>query len=158
VQKSELIFVYGSNMDPAQMRERCPESDLAWFIAKAHDRALSFPRKSAKRTDGVGSLKISEGEVVWGVVFSVSERDLGRLDSFEGVPKSCTREWLEVSTEDGSHRRVLTYIAKADNTPPQEYTPHKDYIKLCLRGAEYFRLPADYVVRLRQIKTKGSEE
>jgi hypothetical protein len=47
--ESELVFAYGSNMDPAQMRERCPESDLGWFTAEARGWRLYFPRESKKR-------------------------------------------------------------------------------------------------------------
>src|SRR5690242_6364360 len=84
--KSELVFAYGSNMDPAQMRERCPESDLSWFVAEAEGWRLCFPRKSTKRKGGVGSIAREEGASVWGVVFAISERDLSRLDEYEGVP------------------------------------------------------------------------
>jgi gamma-glutamylcyclotransferase (GGCT)/AIG2-like uncharacterized protein YtfP len=158
VQKSELVFGYGSNMDPSQMRERCPESDLAWFIAQARDRALWFPRKSIKRKGGVGSLRASEGDAVWSVVFSVSGQDLDRLDSFEGVRSgSYTRDPIEVTTQDGSRHRVWTYIAVPADNPSKDYTPHKEYIELYIRGAEYFELPATYIEKLRKIKTKNSD-
>jgi cation transport regulator ChaC len=155
--KSELVFGYGSNMDPAQMRERCPESDLAWFIAQAQNRTLWFPHNSGKRKGGVGSLKESEGDVVWGVVFSVSVRDLKRLDRFEGVSHSYTRDSLDVIAQDGSHQRVWTYFAVPDN-PPKNYTPHEDYIKLYIQGAECFGLPAAYIENLRKIKTKNTDK
>src|SRR5262245_28570937 len=100
--QSELIFAYGSNMDPAQMRERCPGSNLCWFVAEARGWALCFPRKSKKRKGGVGSLCKREGTSVWGVVFAVSLRDLARLDRFEGVPDSYTRSHLEVFDSRGN--------------------------------------------------------
>jgi cation transport regulator ChaC len=156
--KSELVFGYGSNMDPSQMRERCPQSDLAWFIAQAQDRALWFPRKSIKRKGGVGSLKASDGDVVWGVVFSVSERDLDRLDRSEGVPDSYKRDPIEVTKQDGSRHTVWTYVAVPADTPPKDYTPHRDYIKLYIQGAEYFGLPAAYTEKLRKIETKNIAE
>jgi gamma-glutamylcyclotransferase len=85
MERNVLIFAYGSNMDLEQMRERCPESDLASFIAEARDWALRFPRNSDKRKGGVGSIERKQGSSVWGVVFAVSERGLKRLDRYEGV-------------------------------------------------------------------------
>ena len=79
---SELVFAYGSNVDPAQMRERCPESDLSRFIAEARSWRLYFPRESKKRKGGVGSIVRSANDSVWGVVFSVTKRDLTRLDLY----------------------------------------------------------------------------
>ena len=54
--QSEFVFAYGSNMDPAQMRERCSGSDLSWFVARAEGWKLIFPRWSDKRLGGVGSI------------------------------------------------------------------------------------------------------
>src|SRR6516165_8294753 len=99
--KSELVFAYGSNMDPAQMRERCPESDLWWFIAEARDWKLYFPRKSNQRRGGVGSITKQVGSSVWGVVFAVSEHDLARLDRYEGSAPTLTDEiWWTYSTRE----------------------------------------------------------
>src|ERR1700720_4581675 len=84
-QNHVLIFAYGSNMDLQQMKERRPDSDLESFIAEARNWALCFPRESDKRKGGVGSIEGRQGASVWGVVFTVSERDLARLDRREGV-------------------------------------------------------------------------
>jgi len=47
-----LYFAYGSNLDFAQMRDRCP-SALFVAIAKLPDHRLAFTRKSIKRACGV---------------------------------------------------------------------------------------------------------
>jgi cation transport regulator ChaC len=154
--KSELAFGYGSNMDPAQMRDRCPESDLAWFTAKAVDWKFCFPRDSKHRKGGVGSLVSCQGRDVWGVVFAVTSRDLDRLDRFEGVKGNSPtyrREWIEVLNKDGNRHKVWTYFAIPKDNPAKHYPPHKDYIKLYIHGAEYFDLPKDYVDELRAIVT-----
>ena len=56
MERSVLIFAYGSNMDLAQMKERCPNSDLQSFIAEARSWKLCFPRYSENRNGGVGSI------------------------------------------------------------------------------------------------------
>ena len=154
---SELVFAYGSNMDPAQMRERCPESDLAWFIAEAKGWKLCFPRKSAKRKGGVGSIIQTEGASVWGVVFTVSGRDLIRLDTYEGVPSGAyTRGFLEVIDPHGKVLTAWTYFAVPHRDGP-EFVPHSDYITLYIRGAEYFQLPVAYVEQLKRIKDDATK-
>lgn len=147
----ELVFAYGSNIDPAQMRARCPESDLSWFIAEARGRALWFPRKSDKRKGGVGSLKDEEGSSVWGVVFAVSPRDLLRLDRFEGVPSgSYERKKVEVFDSNGEGHIVWAHIAAQQEKAP--FTPHRDYISLYIAGAMYYGLPAQYIAGLKRIR------
>jgi gamma-glutamylcyclotransferase (GGCT)/AIG2-like uncharacterized protein YtfP len=159
--ESELVFAYGSNMDPAQMRERCPESDLSWFLARAEGWKLCFPRKSAKRKGGVGSLERRPGRDVWGVVFSVSQRDLLRLDQFEGVTsKSYQRDRIEIADKDGNRLKVWTYFATPEDKdkPVREYISHKEYVRFYIRGAEYFGLPGTYLEELREIETKNTDD
>lgn len=153
--ESELVFAYGSNMDPTQMRERCPESDLAWFIAEAPGWRLYFPRASKKRNGGVGSIVQSANDTVWGVVFSVSKRDLTRLDSYEGIPSGAyTRNYLDVVNSTGKRFTPWTYFAVPDSRK-QEFAPSSAYITLYIRGAEYFGLPAAYIEFLRTLREKG---
>jgi gamma-glutamylcyclotransferase (GGCT)/AIG2-like uncharacterized protein YtfP len=149
--KSELVFVYGSNMDPAQMRERCPESDLSWFIAEAPGWKLCFPRQSEKRKGGVGSIVEEAKSSVWGVVFTVSERDLLRLDRYEGVgSKAYKRNRIEVLDEHGQHSSAWTYFAISEGD--KNFVPHADYIDLYVKGAKYFGLPRPYLDSLKKIR------
>ena len=148
--RKSVVFAYGSNMDPAQMRERCPESDLSWFVAEARGWRLCFPRQSTKRKGGVGSITPDEKSSVWGVVFTVTARDLDRLDGFEGTRSSrYRRERIDVLDVQGLTYRVWTYRANPDDEPPREYQPHSEYIGLYIKGAEYFHLPEDYIESLR---------
>ncbi len=85
----ELDFAYGSNMDLVQMRERCPGSLLSPVVAEARGWKLCFPRRSDGRKGGIGSITEDKSASVWGVVFSVTQQDLERLDRFEGVSSRC---------------------------------------------------------------------
>jgi gamma-glutamylcyclotransferase (GGCT)/AIG2-like uncharacterized protein YtfP len=151
--KSQLVFAYGSNMDPAQMRERCPESDLSWFIAEARDWKLCFPRKSERRKGGVASIARGEGSSVWGVVFGVSDRDLLRLDKYEGVGSAYLRESINLFDSNGHAVLAWTYFANKQDDG--EFVPHRDYIDIFIRGAEYVALPEDYIGSLRGIREKA---
>jgi len=149
--KIELIFAYGSNMDQAQMQERCPKSNLSAFVAEARGWKLCFPRESKKRMGGVGSVVRAENSSVWGVVFEVSDRDLIGLDRFEGVGiKAYRREMIELRDPNGHPMNAWTYFANAEGNG--ECVPHRDYIDLYIRGAEHFALPEDYVRTLKEIR------
>lgn len=159
--RSQLCFAYGSNMDPAQMRERCPESDLSWFVAEAREWKLCFPRCSKKRDGGVASIvpDPTGSQPVWGVVFSVTDRDLERLDRYEGVTSGkYRREPLEVLDQKGTRYKVWAYFAVVQDNPPKEYEPSQEYIELFIRGTEYFGLPNAYVDFLKSLKRKKTEK
>ena len=151
--ESEYVFAYGSNMDPAQIRERCPESDLSWFIAEAKGWELCFPRRSQKRKGGVASIRKADDSSVWGVIFGVTPRDLQRLDGFEGVALgSYRRDRIDVKNQEGIPYKVWTYFANPQGG--EKYRPHEDYMELLIKGAKYFELPGDYIGKLKSIKTK----
>jgi len=157
--KNELVFGYGSNMDLNQMHNRCPNSDLASFNAKAKGWKLCFPRTSSLRKGGVGSIVPSPCDETWGVVFSVDSQDLLRLDGFEGVNSGAyRRDFIEVFDSNDKPHKVWTYFAIPKDNPPKHYVPHKDYLDLYIQGADYFQLPKDYVQKLKTIATKKTDE
>ena len=78
-----LIFAYGSNMDPVQMRQRCPGAETIGN-GVLRDHRLCFPRLSDKRGCGVSSVEPAVGQEVWGVVYRLNATDLASLDGFEG--------------------------------------------------------------------------
>jgi len=104
-----------------------------------------------QRRLGVGSCARAEDSSVWGVVFAVSDRDLIRLDRFEGVgTQAYRREMIELRDLNGHPANAWTYFANAEGIG--ECVPHRDYIDLYIRGAEHFALPEDYVRTLREIR------
>ena len=73
-----LYFAYGSNMNPAQMRFRCPGS-------KAVARATLKGYRFAINSRGVATIVESEKSSVSGVLWKISRFDEEVLDCFEGV-------------------------------------------------------------------------
>jgi hypothetical protein len=74
-----FYFAYGSNMDWAQMKERCP---CAKFVcgAKLPSHRLAFTRMSVRRGCGVADILRDETQDVWGVVSELPENELKNLD------------------------------------------------------------------------------
>jgi len=152
-----LYFAYGSNMDWSQMRERCPSARFV-CVAKLKDHRLAFTRKSEKRGCGVSDVIPDLGHDVWGIVYEIDLRDLGRLDKCEGFVPGRPREENAYFREERHVYRdgnddaplvALVYFAIQQNNPPQ---PNAEYKRLIVDGARNWHLPEDYIRELEQIE------
>jgi len=116
-------FAYGSNLNHKQMLERCPDSKPG-FLATLHNYKLVFVGWSRQWRGGVASIKSFKGERVLGAIYEISERDLRRLDKYEGYPSNYNRLKVTVFSEDGKPIEAITYIksGQLEETPPaREY-------------------------------------
>ena len=144
-----LYFAYGSNMDPRQMRKRCPSYRFV-SIAKLADHKLAFTRRSPSRRCGVADVTPSPGNEVWGVLYHIkTKRDVAVLDKAEGFKvgrkriNGYDRRECEVWNPLSSHKptKANIYIARPHANPP---LPSAHYISLMLHGAEHWNLPPYY--------------
>ncbi|KIJ94571.1 hypothetical protein K443DRAFT_125165 [Laccaria amethystina LaAM-08-1] len=136
---TQYNFAYGSNIWHEQMKHRCPGSKFYKIgtlsgrleiyppdvMLKFSDRdctlslALRRHRKWIINSRGVANIKPSPGDVVHGMLYSVTGRDLELLDKFEG--QRYQRRQLDV-----------TVTGSATNTV--EGTPRHEYISRLHRG------------------------
>jgi gamma-glutamylcyclotransferase len=86
----KYYFAYGSNMNEEVIRERCSDPEC---LGKAYlpDYKLGFTRYSKNRESGVADILISPGEVVWGLIYQVTDHDVASLDRYEGHPNAYRR-------------------------------------------------------------------
>jgi len=78
-----LYFAYGSNMDWAQMKERCPS---VRFVGNdvLNGYRFDFTRRSNNRDcGGMDIVKEDHGQI-WGVIYQIDELEIGNLDKSEG--------------------------------------------------------------------------
>ena len=150
-----LYFAYGSNMNWAQMRERCPSARFV-CVAKLKDHHLAFTRRSNRRGCGVADAVPDQGHSVWGVVYQIEERDIYRLDQAEGFdPWQKQNAYLREERQvyiDGNEQMPLTvsiYFAEKQTNPP---LPSAEYKQLIVTGAKYWHLPQEYINALEQIE------
>jgi gamma-glutamylcyclotransferase (GGCT)/AIG2-like uncharacterized protein YtfP len=151
-----LYFTYGSNLDPTQMRLRCPQ---ARYVNKARldGYRLCFPRWSKIRASAVVGLEPAAGETVWGVLYEIGDGDLARLDEREGYDKrravaanSHNRATVAVTLPDGKVREAETYVA----TPsPDAGLPSAEYIDYLMQLAVACDLPESYRDKLKTVET-----
>lgn len=143
-----LYFAYGSNMDWDQMRDRCPSARFVG-VAKLPDHKLAFSRKSKARGCGVADAVADARSSVWGVVYQIADRDVGRLDAAEGYsPGRATNAYRReerhvlLDGEDAKPLAAAVYFATPEENPPR---PNQAYKAQVLKGANHWHLPQDYI-------------
>jgi hypothetical protein len=152
-----LYFSYGSNMDPSQIRRRCPSARFV-TVALLPDHALTFPIRSPRRRCAAAGIVPAKGKSVWGVVFRITaSRDITALDQAEGYrfPGSRKNRYRRVSCIVYADQipskpvQVYTYLARSDRYTP---LPCLDYLNQMRRGAADWGLPDFYREFLRNIR------
>lgn len=154
-----LYFAYGSNLDPDQMRERCPDSQIVG-LAVLPDHKLTFPLYSQRWGGGAAGVTHEHGGTVWGALYELSESDLASLDRYEhwigpgDHHNLYDRDLVTVELtrpDDGSvprRVRAITYFARTLNPTP----PTRRYMDTVLKGARHHQLPAEYVEWLESVE------
>ena len=133
-----LHFAYGSNMDPERMHQRCPDAAGPQVAALADFRFAISAR-------GIANILPFDGTQVYGVLWTVSERDLENLDRLEGIADGITRrQSLAVQSASGERVDAVVYMAPDVATGP----PKEGYLERILRGARIARLPEGYITEL----------
>lgn len=152
-------FAYGSNMNlpylkswltqrggrPDGIRGASPASLAGYRLA------FNFPATGGH----TANLVEAKDGVVHGVLMEIDEQTLQRLEQKDNVPRAYQRAKVTVSDTEGKTRDdVIALIAPADRC--KEGAPSKKYLEQLVKGAEDFKLPADYVATLRATETAGS--
>jgi gamma-glutamylcyclotransferase (GGCT)/AIG2-like uncharacterized protein YtfP len=125
-----MYFAYGSNLNKKQMAQRCPDSKPR-FTATLPNYKLVFLGWSREWRGGIASIRPFRGEKVLGAVYEVSDRDLRRLDNYEGYPQNYDRINVTVFTESGEPTQAVTYI-KAGRA--EENKPSPGYLAIIQQG------------------------
>lgn len=144
-------FAYGSNLDPMQMRLRCPEAEFV-SAAKLDGYRICFPRKSFVRDCAVISIEPASGAVVWGALYELDGVDIARLDDREGYDRRRERglnqhNRVTVRVETSDDRAVVaeTYIAVPMDNPG---LPSAQYVGYLVAAAAECGLPKAHLLAL----------
>ena len=140
---SVLYFAYGSNLDPEQMRRRCPSTE-AVGPARLPEHRLFFAGAS-RNWNGGGTATLEPDPTVHvpGFLYRISGDDLADLDRYEG---SYRRERLAVHVPRGDESLAWVYIRKND-TPIR--APSRRY--LAVMAHAYGRLGYDLDELMRHL-------
>ena len=143
-------FAYGSNMDEEQMKGR-GVAYLERLYATLEGYALRFNKLSLKydRT-GVANIVPDLHSNTEGVLYTLYEDDLSKLDEYEGYPKQYTREALLVTLESGQKYTAFVYVAHPEQIQ-EGLKPSAVYLRHLLVGRDL--LSADYIAELEKVET-----
>ena len=133
-----LYFAYGSNMDPIQLRERCPMAEVIG-IARLDDYQWCITGR------GVASVRPHLGGRVFGILVRLTSGDEARLDKHEGVAAGFyRREILPVHVENGASLQAMAYLSNDEGFG----SPRAGYLERVLAGARHHGLPSGAIAEI----------
>ncbi len=150
-------FAYGSNLNPQEIKKTCPSYTFL-CVAKLTCHKIAFTRRSQNRQCGVADIVYSENSEVLGVVYNIDNQgEIDELDKREGYklkdPKNSAYRRVDITVYDVKNdapMNVETYeVVKKEF---DKYKPNPDYRDLIIAGAEHWKLPKDYIEKLKNIE------
>ena len=139
-----MYAAYGSNLDPAQMKERAPRSPVI-AVGWLYGWRLSFGGEDVGWEGALATIVEDPTERVYVMLYDLDRYDLEQLDVWEGTDaRLYTRIRVRVSTADGD-RLAWTYVLVAY----EGGLPSKRYLSALTDAAERAGAPAEYVAELR---------
>jgi gamma-glutamylcyclotransferase (GGCT)/AIG2-like uncharacterized protein YtfP len=139
-----LYAAYGTNLDPDQMRERCPHSPsrgAGWLVGWR----LTFGGEDLGWEGAVATVVEDLGDQVFVMVYDVPEQDEDALDTWEGADSGLYRKIrVRVQTLSGEE---LCWLYVLDGY--EGGLPSARYLGLMADAAEKAGAPDDYVAGLR---------
>jgi hypothetical protein len=141
-----LYAAYGSNMDPAQMQQRCPSSPFlgtGWI----HGWRLTFGAEELGWEGALATLVPADDDAagVFVALYDLTDTDERSLDAWEGADHGLYRKLhLRVHTLDGD---VVAYVYALDAF--EGGLPSARYLGALADAAEAAGAPEDYLTGLR---------
>ena len=139
-----MYAAYGSNMDPAQMAERCPHSPqrgTGWL----EGWRLTFGGEDIGWEGALATVVEEAGQRVFVVLYEISEHDEQSLDRWDGATLGYyDKIRVRVATLDGD---VVAWLYVLDAY--EGGLPSARYLGIVSDAAEVAGAPADYVAWLR---------
>lgn len=148
-----LYAAYGSNLDPAQMHQRCPHSPAAgtgWL----EGWRLTFGAEDLGWEGSLATIVEAPGERVFVGLYDLTETDAQVLDAWEGADTGLYRKLrVRVATLDDD-RLAWTYVLDGY----EGGIPSARYLGVLGGAAEAAGAPDDYVRDLlsRPCRSSGS--
>ena len=139
-----LYAAYGSNLDPAQMYERCPHSPVSgtgWL----EGWRLTFGGEDLGWEGSLATLVEAEAEQVFVGLYDMTDGDAATLDAWEGADTGLYRKIrVRVATLEGDR---LSWVYVLDGY--EGGLPSARYLGVLAAAAEAAGAPHDYVLELR---------
>ncbi len=155
-------FAYGSNMDLEDFKRWCDEKgcempDLRDPIpAKLLGYKLVFNYYSGRRKAGAANISLTgeSGDVVYGLIFNVTECARDVIREKEGYPDYYGESCVKVkSLDDKLVFDGFTYKVVPEKERDTYQPPTKCYLGLIIKNAKLYKFPKDYIECLSDFST-----
>ena len=104
--------------------------------------------------EGFANIVKTKNSVVEGVLYTVQESDIEKLDKYEGYPNHYEKIKVRVKLKNGEEVETIIYIAKSiakSNKVRKGLKPSKEYLNHLLKGCDL--LSKEYCKRLKRWQT-----
>jgi len=149
-----LCFLYGANLDPAKLADRCGKPSRLGIARLANCR-IAFFEHSAIWDGGYETIVPQAGSDVWGVLYRMSFGEADRLDAWQDVRSDgCGAYFLypmTVEVDGGVRCTALIYIKDRCGEPG---LPSDAQMKFIVQSAARQGLPSAYIERLTGLETR----
>ena len=145
---SQNVFAYGSNMCSGRLRDYDVSPEEVGRATVLTGYRLVFNKKSTRDNSGKANVEPYGASDVWGVLYTIPDSDLPRLDKGE---IGYHRVQSHVQTPDGTSIDAWVYVASAPDPGPA-LRPYTWYKRFLVEGAREHALPAHYIAALEQIE------
>jgi cation transport regulator ChaC len=144
-------FAYGSNMHEGTFVERRGIKPLESRVGCITGYRLRFNLEGRPKGKAApANICPDADQVVWGVLYKITRRDMLRLDSTEGVPgRRYQPTWLVAEDMDGSSLTAIAYVATGKEV---DGNPSPRYIALLREGARNHGLPEHWIAFLDGVR------
>ena len=127
---SSLYLAYGSNVNPVNMKRRCPR---ALALGQYELRGYEFEFRS------VANLKKRKGAFVMGVLWKITPKCEQTLDRYEEYPKVYSKKYV---LDRKLQRYIMFYVLRNIR---MALRPSKQYKDCILGGYKIFGLPESQI-------------
>jgi gamma-glutamylcyclotransferase (GGCT)/AIG2-like uncharacterized protein YtfP len=149
-----LYFAYGSNLDPDQMKYRCPQATPLGTATLPRHR-IAFAGYSHAREGAVATVLPESEATTPGLLYRLTLTDLELLDRFEGHPGFYLRSKRTVRDHRGRFQSAWVYQL------PSEYPegpPANEYFRMIQQAYRKMNWSTDSLIEARQRGMEGMPE
>lgn len=141
------IFAYGSNMYYRRIKERVSSvKKISNVFIKGY--LLSFNKKSIDGSSKANIIYTGDSEdIVWGVLYEISNTDKPKLDRFEGLGKGYEETSMDFTDSENKKHKAKVYIA-SENDIVENLCPYDWYKKFIVHGASENKFPIKYIEQI----------
>lgn len=160
--KRFYYFAYGSNLLKQRIQLKNPSAVFIGF-GLLSEYSVKFVGYGSFWGGAVATIEPSQGDDVYGAVWTLDMSDISSLDSQEAVPKMYTPTEVTVALS-GDEIKVRTCIScYSQSVPCRTYRanavnhglPSPYYLDVILRGAIQCSIPSTYISKLKSIPHNG---